>query len=299
MNLRILFIDLGLTRPLRKVRVALRAWCPIAISQTLLVAILLSCSGVTNPDLPSGAKLMVPPRPYALWWTLTEQCSGLMGNFSDVTWYGLPDATQFEIGGKTYQAYWSSRDNSVVVALASRLNGRLIRHEMLHALSGPLHSKEYFIEKCGGVVVCNADCLAEAGDFSPPPSDAPLVSATTLETEVNADPVWPSFAEDSGWVAVTVSVTNLQNYPVWATLSPVSPGANSAATFGYDIKCVTSCEEFGEVSEYAYSVGDRIGFGPRQTRRLVFDRQLKSGTFALLGFFNVDSTVVQTMTVHP
>jgi hypothetical protein len=266
-------------------------------SYGLLVALILTaCIGVTNPSLPAGAIAMQPPKPYALWWNLTEACSGITGDFASVSWYVLPNQTQFEVNARKYQSYWFARGNAIVITASSRLDGQLVRHEMLHALAGPEHRQEYFVDKCGGVVVCESSCLAEAGELPTPPTNSPIVQSIDLDTELRVDPADASLAKDSGWIALTVSIANLREYPVWTRLLPVSEGAVSAATFGYILDCRSVC---GGWSEYKYFKRDSIALGARQTRRFVFDRQLSVGEYSIRGFFNSDTTAAHTFKVVP
>ncbi len=255
-----------------------------------------ACSRVVEPKLPAGAVSITAPRAYRFWWSLTETCAGVRGDFSAVRWYVLPDAAAFEVNGKAYQSFWWAATNQIVVVERDKLAGRLIRHEMLHALTGAGHVHEYFIDKCGGVVVCGADCTAEAGDFSPPPQNAAVVRSRDLDVAVHVDPLEPSITADSGWIAATVSVRNNLNYPVWVQLDPVAPGASSSATFGYILDCSSTC---GGGTEYVYVSGNRLGLNAGQTRRYVFDRQLPPGAFALRGFFNSDTTAPTTFSVAP
>jgi hypothetical protein len=230
---------------------------------------------------------MQAPLVYGLWWGLTEACSGISGDLSSVRWYALPDAASFEVNGGTYQSYWWGTGNRIVVAGRSKMVGPLIRHEMLHALTGPKHSREYFVDKCGGIVACEGQCLAEAGEPSAPPGDAATITPSDLDVAVDVTPAQAAFESDSGWAAITVSATNTREYPVWVHLLPVGPGAFYSATFGYDVRCESTC---GGKSGYIYIASDRIGFNSRQTRRYSFDFQLSPDDFVIRGAFNSDTT---------
>lgn len=260
----------------------------------VLLAGVNGCRGITGPNLPIGAVPLTPPRAYTLWWSLTEACSERTGDFSAIRWYVLPGKTEFEVDGKVYQSYWWSAGNVIVVAEPVKLIGRLVRHEMLHALTGGAHTHEHFVDKCGGVVVCGGDCLSEAGDFPSPPPSSPVIGSADLDVAVRVDPINPSLAVDSGWIAITVTATHPMNYPVWVQLDPVAPDESSAATFGYVLDCLGAC---AGASEYTYMTGERLGFNGGQTRQYVFDRQLPAEAFSVRGFFNTDTSARVTFRV--
>jgi hypothetical protein len=252
------------------------------------------CDGITEPKLPAGAVPMQAPLVYGLWWEMTEACSGISGDLSSVRWYELPGATNLEVNGRTYQSYWLATGNRIVVAGRSRMAGPLIRHEMLHALTGPKHSREYFVDKCGGIVACEGQCLAEAGEPSAPPGDAATITPSDLDVAVDVTPAQAAFTSDSGWVAITVSAKNTRAYPVWVHLLPVGPGSSYSATFGYEVRCESTC---GGRSAYAYVAADRMGFNPGQTRRYSFDLQLPPDLFLVRGNFNSDTTSEKSLGV--
>lgn len=230
-----------------------------------------------------------------MWWQLTEACSGVTGDFASVRWYEVPHASQIVVDGRAVQGYWWSEDNRIVLASSEVLQGQLVRHEMLHALTGAGHSHEYFIKRCGGVVVCEADCLTEAGDTPDPPIDAPTINPSELSVESSVVPSDALISTDSGWAAITITARNTQAVPVWVRMTPVAPGEPAAANFGYDFRCISGgC---GGGGEYDYVYADKVGFAAGQTRRLVFDRQLEAGTYSLRGFFNVDTTSATTFQI--
>lgn len=262
---------------------------------SLLASAIISCGGITEPAFPTGAVPMQPPRVYAMWWQLTQACSGITGNFASVRWYVVPNASQIVVNGRAVQGYWWSDENRIVVASSEVLQGQLVRHEMLHALTGAGHSHEYFMDRCGGIVACEADCLNEAGDNPAPPVNAPVINPNDLSVETSIQPADPSVATDSGWVAITITAQNVQAVPVWVRMTPVTPGETGAANFGYVVRCISgSC--WGEEA-YNYVYADKVGFAGGQTRRYVFDRQLLPGTYSVRGFFNVDTTNTSTFQV--
>jgi hypothetical protein len=262
---------------------------------SLFAAGVLSCGGITEPPFPANAVPMQPPRVYAMWWQLTQTCSGITADFASVRWYVVPNVSQISVDGHQVQGYWWSSGNRIAVVGSQLLQGQLVRHEMLHALTGPEHTHKYFIDKCGGVVACEADCVTEAGDTPPPPVDAPTVNASVLSVETSVQPPDASISTDSGWVGITVTARNIQTLPVWVRMTPVAPGSPAVATFGYVVECISGgC---GGGDEYRYLIADKVGFSAGQVRRYLFDRRLEPGTYALRGFFNVDTISTATFQI--
>jgi hypothetical protein len=263
----------------------------------LSAAAILACGEIADPQLPSGAVPMDPPSVYAMWWRLTEVCSGVNGDFESVRWFQLPDAPQFAVHDTLYQSYWWLNGNRIVIVGAKRFAGQLVRHEMLHALTGPHHQREYFVDKCRGVVACEANCLKEARPLPVPKPDAPTIRATDLAVETVVESTPASAATDSGWAAITISARNTQGFPTWVSLTPVAPGQPAAATFGYVFECaVGACS--GR-SDYLYIFDDKIGLDAGGFRQYVFDLRLPSGRYSVRGFFNVDTAQRTTFEISP
>ena len=238
---------------------------------------------------------MDPPRVYEMWWGLTESCSGVAADFSRVRWYQVPNASQ--LGDGPYEGYWSSAGNRIVIAGKDLFDGKLVRHEMLHALTGASHSHEYFIDQCGGVVACEGHCLTEAGDTPAPPADAVTIDVSDHSVESGIQTSDAAVSTDSGWAAITITARNPRSQPVWVSLRTVAPNEKASATFGYDFQCISGgC---GGGGEYNFVRDDKIGFAAGQTRRYVFDRQVETGTYTFRAFFNVDTTSSKTFQVSP
>jgi hypothetical protein len=239
----------------------------------LLTLVTVSCGEITGP-FPQGAVLIDPPRVYEMWWRLTESCSGITGDYSHVRWFQVPNASEILVNGRPYQGYWTQAQDRIVI-------------EMLHALTGEHHTHEYFMDKCGGVVACQEECLTEAGDAPPPPADAPTIDVSDLTVESHLMSSDPSIASDTGWAAITITARNPRNEPVWVSLRSVAPTETASATFGYDSRCISG--ECGGDGGYNFIWENRIGFAAGQTRRFVFDRVVRAGTYAFRGFFNADT----------
>ena len=247
---------------------------------------LVSCQSVTDPNFPAGAIPMTPPSVYSLWWELTKSCSGVTADFAAIHWFELPNASEFSIRDTTYQSYWWGNGNRIVVVGRKKFEGQLIRHEMLHSLTGVDHRSDYFLDKCGGVVACEGNCLKEAGALPQPAADAPVIDMSRVSVGVSIEPKQPSVQAFGGWIAITVTARALIDSTAWVSLSPVGIGSTASATFGY-VDCVEgACD--GSLA-YKYVFADRIGFLSGQIRRYVFDRQLPAGDHLVRGFFNTDT----------
>jgi hypothetical protein len=255
----------------------------------LLPVLLAACWLGTEPDFPSGAVPLEPPAPYRLWWDLTQQCSGLTGEFSQVRWYVLPGAGELPSG---HHGYWYGAGNRIVLAEAHVLAGGLVRHEMLHALlrGEGAHSASYFRDRCGGYVACVGECAAEVGPPPLPGPEAPVVEVRELEVTLAVAPAAPSRASDGGWVALVVTARNPRPAAVWVRLVPIAPGHPAATTFGYT----------GDgLREYSFVWDSLAGFGPGAVQREVFDLQLWRDKVEVRGHFNADTTAPVSIRLAP
>jgi len=206
------------------------------ILEVASIIAVIECASITDPPFPAGAVAMRPPRAYALWWQLTESCSNRSGVLDRIRWYLVPGSTSITVGGHQYQGFWFPQSSVIVLAGKEVLDGQLVRHEMLHALTGPLHARQYFIDACGGVVACDEECIIDAGGpAGTPDTTASVVPVSVVVASSHTDPASPSLAHDSGWVAITVSARNPRPAGVWALLSPIPGNPAYSATFGYDI----------------------------------------------------------------
>lgn len=125
---------------------------------TLLVVLVSACTSTTEP-LQSGALPFTAPQSYQTWWQEVESCSGIDGNFGDVSWYYVPGVNVFTVGGNPNVAgYWQPYHHSVTLAGLRMDDPDLVRHEMLHALLKlPGHPVEYFGQRCGSIVTPPSD----------------------------------------------------------------------------------------------------------------------------------------------
>ena len=270
-------------RALRDSRTARRALLLIA-----LTAIVGACDlfRVETP-MPAGAVRFIAPPQYALWWRLTERCSGITRDLSAISWYAVPGADSIMvIPSRTWaQGFYELAQNRIVLAGHWRSDGGLVRHEMLHALlrrGG--HPAEFFQNRCGGVVAY------------PPPrtsvdSTAPLVPLDDLVISARADSTAPSLARDSFYVALTVAIQNPRATPVRVRLTPIRPGFHESETFGFAAH-YCDAPSFSAGSDYFWVADSTFALGPGEVRRMVFDQQTAGVCILYRMFFNVDTLPV-------
>jgi hypothetical protein len=126
---------------------------PMPIYCLALLATLAACEALGPAEpLPTSAELLAPPEQYREWWTKTEACSGLSGNFTQIEWYVVPDVQTFNTDAGAKVGLWSHSSDGVRIIIAGNYssNELVVRHEMLHALlDREGHPKEYFQNRCG------------------------------------------------------------------------------------------------------------------------------------------------------
>jgi hypothetical protein len=236
------------------------------------VLLLSSCDLITGPpDFPGDAEPFAPPPVYAFWWQLMERCSGRDRVYAGVKWYMSPS---IDLGGERYNGYWWSQGNRILLSDAHVRNGRVVRHEMLHALiDDGEHPAEYFEDRCGAELGC-VQCLARLRGVSAAEREAAQVVGAdaldvTMEVERPDDRYWVR----DGSVAVVVRARNPLPHPVWVSLPYFSRG-----TFGYRVNGRLFSQWIDE---------DRIFFRAGQERRMVFDERLCAPrTHSIEGLFN-------------
>ena len=198
-----------------------------------------ACKTATQPEaqLPTGAIAFAAPAAYRTWWSVVQSCSGLTGDFNAVHWYQVPGTTTFLVPGSgAANGVWYSNGNIIVVAGDSAQSGQIVRHEMLHALIGPVsgHPAQYFYTKCGGIVACATNCAAEALAAIPAVDPAaPLVDASSVALDAHTAPIDFTTARSEGWVTLVIKVTNAGASELRIRIPRITPGNLSGALFGY------------------------------------------------------------------
>ena len=273
-----------------------------ALSTALLalVALIAGCSNPAGPPFPDDAVPLVLPAPFRHWWTLTERCSGLTGDFASVRWFLVRRPT-FDVRDDRYDAFWYQSGNRIVVAEPYLLNGGVIRHEMLHAiLQRGSHPLDQFTDRCGGVVSFGDDLRRlPASEQALPDASAPIIpSASLLVTgEVSPQPV-SAGAPDSGWISVTIHVTNPQAVAVWVRLSLIDQLNPYRRSFAFT---VVSADSLASLEGATYFADSLMPFGPRETKRHVFDGRLspRVGGWTLRASFNGSADVSRAFILSP
>jgi hypothetical protein len=235
----------------------------------LALPFLFGCEVPAAPFLVEGAQRFDPPPAYQLWWQMTQECSERRGLLANVHWYFVPGARTLQVDGRTVEGYWTSR-NTIVLAEAAMHSGSLVRHEMLHSLQdGAGHPREFFLNRCGGVVLCDGPCVGDAEPLPPADPAVPRVEADALEIDVEIRPFAPTGALYGGRFTVIVTARNPRSDAVIATLPPTAFGEPST-TFEYRVETSVGVEGGGVL---AWDKGV-TRFAPGETKRQVFDFNL-------------------------
>lgn len=248
---------------------------PIGVSRArarwfmVLVPVLNACE-TTGPALPAGAESFTPHAVYADWWALTEECSGLRGNLAGVEWYRVPGAEEFPLNGTSVSGRWDAYHNRIIIAGPSEFRGDVVRHEMLHSLlHEPGHSREAFLGRCAGVVVCTRACATGPAPTADP--SAQLVKPSQLELGVQITPESPSSSARDGTFMMIITARNPYPRPVLADLPIGNTGSGASFSFrivggagwtSYDMQAVAP-----EVRRFAAS----------ETKRFIFDFHIGEG----------------------
>src|SRR5829696_4310444 len=101
---------------------------------TLLAAVTLAgCKDIVAP-LPTGAVQLVPPQHFAAWWSMVEQCAGRTRPIGQVTWYSVEGTEFLDSEGQRVIGLYRNGPDQVVRPSERLKEGRLVRHETLHAI---------------------------------------------------------------------------------------------------------------------------------------------------------------------
>jgi hypothetical protein len=122
-------------------------------SLVLLLA-LIACgdpTGTSDVRIEGSARYDAPA--LAERWVMMEACSGLKGDFRQVSFY---TATRIVYKGVDVRGYWRKADNSIFLLESLKGNTTAIEHEETHALlqGGANHPAAYFIDgPCGNLML--------------------------------------------------------------------------------------------------------------------------------------------------
>ena len=261
-----------------------------------LLSLALACDATTAPDVPETAMPIAAPARYAVWWRLTQACSGISGDLAAVSWYVVPNTRSLSYQGQRVDAYWIGDPDRIVLADSLRNDGPTVRHEMLHVLlhrNG--HPRSAYLEACGGVVACNGTCALEAGLYGSPPATAPELQPRDVGTRVDVFAPLPAEVSDSGAAAVMITLTNPRTEPVWVQLTPRESGDFQYPAFGV----VADYDNPANVAKLAIEwwQSGRFALGAGERRRWVWDVSFPRGRYGILGYFNVDTLPRQVISI--
>src|SRR4051812_2605650 len=266
-------------------------------------AMIAACSSA-RVDFPTGSALFPPPPVYSEWWEMVEACSQRVGPLEQVKWFQAPDEAAIVVNGAAVDAYWDKTSNAIVVKPAVKLDGSLVRHEMLHALSrSTAHSRPDFLEHCGGVVACAPTCVSAVETFQLPGSAVPRVSPESLTITSIVEPVGALGEVKDTFFRLTVFARNPTNHPIVVVLPP-SGDAGPSLSFSY----VISGSSTFEYNDRAWD-SEIMSFGAQETKRRVFDFVVRPtmdmnfaitpGTYQVRGAFGERSAAPVSMTIRP
>ena len=261
-----------------------------------LLSFALACEAMTAPGLPATAIPFAAPAKFALWWRLTQACSGITGDFASVSWYAVPNTRTFSYEGKQVNAYWIGDPDRIVLADSLREDGPTVRHEMLHVLLHRVgHPRSAYLDACGGVVACTGECKVEAGVYGSPSAGAPELQPREVGTRVDVLAPLPAEVLDSGRAAVLITITNPRAVPVWVRLTPRESGDLRYPTFGV----VADYDDPAKIAELAaeWSNAELFWLDAGERRHFLWEKVFPRGRYGIRGYFNSDSLPRQVITV--
>jgi hypothetical protein len=275
---------------------------PIQRRTAMLLLIVGACSSIVDPGLDPRAVPFQPPPVYARWWSMVESCSGLHGSLSEVSWYQVPGSETVAYSGDEVAGYWAHNTNRIVLGGEAALDGSVVRHEMLHALvrQPKGHPRQYFLDRCAGLVVCSSNCLADAGPAPAIDASVPRVSSEVLKLFVSVEPDHPSTAIEGGVFQVVVSATNPNPYAIVVTPSPGAQNHTFFYTFTGPSGGITGSVVALDASLTYYAAGE--------TKRQYFDlsiattlgsRKLPAGSYQLYAGYETRGVTLEGTVIGP
>jgi hypothetical protein len=270
------------------------------------MAVVLVASGCTDlfgPDFPAAAQAFAAPPVYANWWAVVQECAGTRRSFSAVRWYSVPADFRLQVRGADVDGV-VYEDQRVVLREEFRMNGSLVRHEMLHLLTRNIsgHPAEYFQQKCGGVVTCELQCRADGGTRAPDTLAARPVDERELELEGQAVPDQLHPRDADAIVSVLLRIRNPFGWPVRVALRDADGG--SREQFAVALRSVRTGETVLALGEIAGV--DAVTIEPNGVRRGVLDLKVatilgrtEDRLFEVLVSFARATSVADTVEVIP
>ena len=232
---------------------------------------LAACESLLS-SLPDGARSFGPPAIYQQWWSLTQECSGLSGDFGDVKWYRVDDQSSFPVGeGASANGAWEKDGNRIILAGDAVLSGDLVRHEMLHALlrTGG-HPRAVFVGDCDGTVVCTDQCLIEGGAAAPPDPNTDSVAPSALDVGASLTPIDPGSGILGGNFTMIVTARNRLTHPVIIKTPRVGIGP---ITYSF----IVFSPSFSSAVEIPAEAPEETRFAASEQKKFVFDFHIGNG----------------------
>jgi hypothetical protein len=245
----------------------------LRVALTGLVALTLgACADLFGSDFPTFARY-TPPAIYQIWWDELERCSGENGNMGAVTFLRAEGVSVWNVGGVQVNGLYQHVLNQIVVADDRVLDGRLVRHEMLHALTGGNgHTYDQFVRRCGDYVTCPSSCIADAGSPDSPPLVFDGALADSLAVSVRISPKQPSRSAYDGRAVVIVEVRN-----------PFPFAVAVPATTAERIRLRLTIDSVGNDVSRGFPDGRWRYIGAGETRRMLFDLSWGPSSFPIVG----------------
>jgi hypothetical protein len=117
----------------------------------LLALAAIACGEGFDPS-DFGAVRFEPPPSYRLEWARAQACSGRAGgDFDRLSWWVVPGVQTIDYDPNEPRAsgIYHTADHSITLAGAALESGRVVRHELLHALGfGADHPTVPFADPC-------------------------------------------------------------------------------------------------------------------------------------------------------
>jgi len=231
-----------------------------------------ACEGLFEPEFPPMALTLEPPPEYRVWWEVVESCSGRKASFDAVSWFRVP-AGHLEVRGESALGAWFVSGNRIALADGFRNQAYLVRHEMLHSiLRDGSHPKEYFQGACADEVICGRECKTSSAL-----PGAIELSLDALEVDASLFPLEPSLGRDGGQATVVVTVRNPNEANAYV---PAQSFSAARCAVGFLMESVPELARAELDCRYLDYMDDgRIYFRPGESRRLVFEVDLRTPTY--------------------
>ncbi len=247
-------------------RVNRKLFLPLSIC--LAVPLIVTCTNIVEPALPSDAEVFSPPPVYSTWWQMTQVCSAINGSLASLTWYKTDQVVHDTQSGDVIAGYYVRGSNRIVLTATVMTNGGIVRHEMLHALLKRAgHPRAQFLGSCAGTVDCEGPCAADAEPYQAPPQSPISVPGDSIEITLAVEPQTPTRSVDEGRFTLTVFARN--RTARWIAIAPTA-GADAEQTFSFGVDGVNGATGGDRrASDPSYKI-----FAPGETKRQVFDLRI-------------------------